>query len=1234
MIVSLGFKGRGCARIHLMLTQLKDRTPLRFLAKLLAGVVAAVLALSVIGLLVIRVWLWPAVPQWQDDFLASTRAKLADRGLTLEVGSVVADWENWHRPRLTVANISLRDHQGLAVLSLEQAQATVGVTSLASLWRLTPVFSEIRLQGPQVLAGRDAAGDLLVAGFRIEMLDNATPMHPDDQKAIEWLLRQGRIRVESGRLVWSDVSRGKSAEIRELSMSLRNLGPRHAAMIKGAVSQPIGEQFLLEANFTHPLWKSPTAFAQWSGDLSVQFDRVDLAQLFEFVHLPKDAPLKINSGAGSIRAQASLSSQAVESLTVDLDLASASVQWGAKRKPLTFEQLSGRVQTTLSGARQQVKLQDLLLRSDQLSEPVTVSSAELTLEQIASTGESRVRAISKTVDLNAARWFVDHLPVAQTLKEELARLKPTGFLKDFDLALIERAQGEPSLNVATGFEAVSLSLGQDRPGFAGLSGRLKATESAGSISIDSEKAVLIFPKVFEEPQLEFDRFSVQADWALGVKTQGQESAPLKVSLVGLSASNTDLSVEAAGGYEHSGPGYGQITLKGRVLRAKPERIYRYVPLTAGSDTRSWLRTALKASPAYRADFELAGPLEQFPFSDPKSGKFFVKASVDNARLQPAPGWPLLSDIKADVIFDRERFEVIASQAKFGELPTSKISARISDLSAAQTRLQIEGALSGDLQRFLNTVNQSPIKASLGNATVGMTGKGPTGLSLSLNLNLSDSGRSAYSGKLIVGRGVLQPSANFPAITIASGAIEFDERGLTILNMQGQALGAPLTARSESRQDASKLTRVRIEGQATGRALEQWAKQAFGAPWKGELSGSTPFSVVLDVGSTVQATTTTSLRGLASTLDSPLAKPAAEEWKVRAVFRASNRETQFEIDAPKAKGQMRWHSDDKGGALLQAQFERMWLDARGDDSQTAQESSSETTAQQWPRVDLVAEDFRVGLRQWGRLEVQAHPVAATRSWDISKLSLSNPDAVVVGKGQWSTRALDPRAKARSRTVLDLELDIKNGGNFLARAGHPGVVKDTEGKIAGQLSWAGSPLDFSGKVLSGKLGINLEKGRFLKAEPGVARLVGVLNLQTLPRRIKLDFSDVFSEGFTYERIRGDLELLEGEISTQNLRIIGVQASVLLEGSASIRKETQDLRVLVLPEINAGLASLGYAALVNPAIGLGAFLAQYVLRDPVRKLLAYEYQITGKWDDPVVTPMARELRLDLPELSPSTK
>ena len=94
------------------------------------------------------------------------------------------------------------------------------------------------------------------------------------------------------------------------------------------------------------------------------------------------------------------------------------------------------------------------------------------------------------------------------------------------------------------------------------------------------------------------------------------------------------------------------------------------------------------------------------------------------------------------------------------------------------------------------------------------------------------------------------------------------------------------------------------------------------------------------------------------------------------------------------------------------------------------------------------------------------------------------------------------------------------------------------------------------------------------------------------------------------------------TNNLRMRGVQAAVLMEGSADLERETQDLRVVVVPEINAGTASLAYAV-INPAIGLGTFLAQYFLRKPLMAAGTREFHVTGPWDDPKVERVERKPR-----------
>jgi uncharacterized protein YhdP len=214
------------------------------------------------------------------------------------------------------------------------------------------------------------------------------------------------------------------------------------------------------------------------------------------------------------------------------------------------------------------------------------------------------------------------------------------------------------------------------------------------------------------------------------------------------------------------------------------------------------------------------------------------------------------------------------------------------------------------------------------------------------------------------------------------------------------------------------------------------------------------------------------------------------------------------------------------------------------------------------------------------------------------------------------------------AVDLKLDVSDAGAMLERFGMGRQVKGGHGKLQGQLAWTGSALVPDWPTLGGTGQVSIDSGQFLKAEPGAARLLGVLSLQALPRRLTLDFRDVFQQGFAFDNFGGDVVLEQGVARTNNLRIRGVQAAVLIEGQADLKRETQDLHMVVVPEINAGTASLAYAA-INPAIGLGTFLAQLFLRKPLMQAGTREFRVVGSWSDPQVDPIERHPDAPLPDL-----
>lgn len=292
----------------------------------------------------------------------------------------------------------------------------------------------------------------------------------------------------------------------------------------------------------------------------------------------------------------------------------------------------------------------------------------------------------------------------------------------------------------------------------------------------------------------------------------------------------------------------------------------------------------------------------------------------------------------------------------------------------------------------------------------------------------------------------------------------------------------------------------------------------------------------------------------------------------------------------------------------------------------------------PALDVVVDELELRGRKLGRLEVEAINRNAgndeARQWQLAKLNLTVPEARLSATGSWAALAADASGRGsaplRRQTQMNFRLEVSDSGELLKRMGMDGAIRRGKGKLEGNIGWSGSPLALHTPSLQGQFGVDIESGQFLKAEPGVAKLLGVLNLQALPRRLTLDFRDVFSDGFSFDWVRGEVAIEQGIARTDSLRMKGVNAAVLMAGSADIGRETQDLKVVVVPEINAGTASL-LASAVNPAVALGTFIAQWLLRRPLSEANTQEFSVRGTWTDPQIERVVRKTPADAAGISP---
>ena len=266
--------------------------------------------------------------------------------------------------------------------------------------------------------------------------------------------------------------------------------------------------------------------------------------------------------------------------------------------------------------------------------------------------------------------------------------------------------------------------------------------------------------------------------------------------------------------------------------------------------------------------------------------------------------------------------------------------------------------------------------------------------------------------------------------------------------------------------------------------------------------------------------------------------------------------------------------------------------------------------EFPVIDLDVEDFRLQSRMMGRLEVAAH--GASQGLIIDSLRLTHPDSVFRMIGLWRDGGL-------SETRADLSLNVQDTGKFLARFGYPDTLKRGTAEIQGDATWTGSPADFSFATLAGQLNFKASDGQFLKVEPGVGKLLGVLSLQALPRRLSFDFRDIFNEGYAFDEIGATLRVARGVVYSDDFRMRGPSAKVNMSGLADLGQETVQLRVKVIPKLSEGIAVAG-ALIGGPLAGIGALAAQKLLRDPFEEAISQEYMVIGPWLAPDVKRLAK--------------
>lgn len=326
--------------------------------------------------------------------------------------------------------------------------------------------------------------------------------------------------------------------------------------------------------------------------------------------------------------------------------------------------------------------------------------------------------------------------------------------------------------------------------------------------------------------------------------------------------------------------------------------------------------------------------------------------------------------------------------------------------------------------------------------------------------------------------------------------------------------------------------------------------------------------------------------------------------MRIAGRSDAQGTELVLDGAAAVGRIEMPLGTRQGVT--AQFERLHLPDAPPDAPPA-----EIDPGKLPPIHFWARDARLGLAELGEIRIEAYPQGA--GMHLERIEANSPNLELRARGDWIV------ARGGQRTTMDVTFTAESLGSMLDSLGYVGVVEGGQTFARVQGSWAGTPSQFSLARVDGGLELKVGRGRIVQVDPGAGRLFGLFNLSEVPRRLSLDFSDLFASGLTFDAVEGQFELRDGNAYTTNLLLRGPSADILVSGRTGLAGRDYDQELVVTPRLGGVLPVVG--ALAAGPVGVAAGLvAQGVLKNPINSMGTARYKVTGSWDKPDIVLLAR--------------
>jgi len=1122
-------------------------------------------------------------------------------------------------PSIILSNVTLKTAPaGEPIAHFNEIR--IGVDLFETLRERRPVLSELAVAGARIVVVRRNDGSFAVEGLvKVQQPDS----EPTESSALgAWLLTQGRLAVRDSTLVWRDEMRNRSLSFAHVAIELVNDGERHR--LNGTVALPEGSGKTL--NIAVDIHGNPLDSMAWDGVVYVKAE--SLRPLYWLPLLDaKTQELPLKSGDFSAEIWSRWQQGSVVRTEGNF-LVSDALLKSAKLPPATIKQFSAQLLWQREEDGWDLDLQHMVLAVD--AENQTTSRLHLSHRK-----ESDLLMVDR-LKLDDLAKVVMHAPLLQENQLQLLQaLAPRGEVRRLRVERI----ADGTFNTQGEFKALGMNAWEYVPGFDGATGRWRADRQGGEIYLDSHAVHFDAPRLFRAP-LHIDNLAavltfqtMENGWSLAGRN--------------ISASNADVTTRGELDMQFE-PGHKPyLDLRLDFWNGQASHVPLYVPAKImGESVVNWLDGAFGGGIARSGTVLFHGRTGDFPFYE-QQGVFETRFQAENIDLTFEQEWPRLSNVSGEVLFRNQGLAITPHSGTLFNTAIEQASVTIADFKAPI--LDVNITASPPATDVLRLLRDTPLAKHVGQALSGMEAAGRNDLKLSLRLPLSKAmaekipihyeGEIAlHDDRLQVWKGVIFRKLN--------GTVHFSDNNFSSPLLNGELFDAPVTL--DIKTDDTARTIVSAHGHLSAEALRRNTQ----LPMLEHLDGESDWRGLLYLprgeGTHPSLEFNSSLAGMAVKLPAPIGKRAEESvpLSVRLAFgensakrvsiaygeRMSGRfafageemmlqraalhfgpgATELPVEGWQIGGSLdnldwsRWHDllpSTSGGAAhlpLVINMDRLSLVPM---SETGTSGAS-LRPENFPQLDLHIKDF--SYDDWHLGELTGKSRSDNQHWEIPDLRFRGPHHTIHLSANWH---------AGLRSKMEYSATSDNVEEMLRAFGFATVISEGKGVISGNLQWDGVLSDLSWARAEGNLSVELKDGALVDVNPGAGRLFGLLSLQALPRRLSLDFSDLFQKGMHFDEIKGTIHISGGDAVSHDLYIKSPSAGILVEGRTGLVRRDYDQVISVVPNVSESV-SIASAIAWGPQVAAAVLLFQNIFKKDIAKAMMIRYSVKGSWDDPQFT------------------